>query len=352
MAPPTQRGRFKPRKPAKKIAAPKDPTAAAATAPVPDAAPSSARAGRKPAGGRGRSGRGRGRTPLPRGQVFFTGNEKVAATNKKGDEKSSSSGHKRAAMRSSNDEEIVATVDGGVGSTDRLPTAKSNDTAERRDTGGWFNPDDVAPMIGTGLHYYESDSSAEAEPTTQVAHPETVPITLPHQESGRGDSSQSTLSDKIKDQGDRGEWFLVQLPTRLPKVTPPMTSHVKTEAGGDDKGAAADETNNPTDESIPGGAGMQTALVATKPILESSFDNSLTKAKAGRFGKIRIYKSGRSELVLSNGVRLNLMEGMSCSFEQHAVAIDLNNSSFVPMGKVQSTLVATPKVNNTTTTQR
>ena len=35
-------------------------------------------------------------------------------------------------------------------------------------------------------------------------------------------------------------------------------------------------------------------------------------------------------------------EGLTCSFRQEAVAIDLNKSEFTPVGKVQKTVVVTP----------
>lgn len=325
MAPPSQKGRFKPRKPAKKVAAP--------SAALPDATPSSTAATRRPRrpGRTGRGGRGRGRAPLPRGQVFFTGDEKSASTNNQ--DSAEQRGHKRSAIR--NDEEIVATLEGGVGSTERkVDPSLAAPISDDKPAVGLFEEAD--PKIGTGPIYYDSDSTAEEEEQKKKAahtdvHPESKPITLPY--TGDRSHPETRFNSKLMEQNDSDDWFLVQLPTRLPKVA--LNKSEDTEK----------DDNTAEDDGIPGGGLSQTAFVATKPILTTAFDNSLANAKPGRFGKIKVYKSGRSELVLSNGVKLDLVEGLTCSFEQHAVSIDVNEGKFVPFGKVNMTVTATPNVN-------
>lgn len=78
------------------------------------------------------------------------------------------------------------------------------------------------------------------------------------------------------------------------------------------------------------------------------FDDSLRTAPAGRYGKIRIHQSGKAVLVIGEGtpeeVTLNLNEGIPCSMLQHAVNIDPTEATYVNMGEVHHSIVATPDI--------
>jgi hypothetical protein len=139
--PPTQAGRFKPRKPASRkptaIARPSN----AHSAPTSERQPASAGRGNtgpsSRAQGRGRGGRGRGRFAVPKGQVFFTGS---AATNAPGGHKTSTSGDKNVSSAQNATESIArqeVVIMPGMGSSTgaRASTKGSSDvgkTAQER----------------------------------------------------------------------------------------------------------------------------------------------------------------------------------------------------------------------------
>ena len=50
----------------------------------------------------------------------------------------------------------------------------------------------------------------------------------------------------------------------------------------------------------------------------------------------------RISLFLISQITINVSEGLSCGFQQQAVAIDLENGDNVPLGAVQRTVVVTP----------
>ena len=128
--PPSQKGKFKPRKPPKKIKPGSSTSAASSSAAAPDAptstptvafAPSTfvgrgGRGGRDGGRGKGRGGgkgRGRGRTPVPSGTVFFTGSEKKeSATAKK---RAPSSTTRKRNKNTETTEEIVGQLDTAIG---------------------------------------------------------------------------------------------------------------------------------------------------------------------------------------------------------------------------------------------
>lgn len=233
--PPSQKGIFKPRKPAKKIrpgattsssTAPGDgtTTTAASTsnnAPTVAFAPAdgssasggterdTSRAGR--GSGRGGRGRGRGRAPIPSGRVFFSGStESKSSTGKRrssnsgpasssaaagsrskaaSSDKSSSESSSRPKDRETT-EEVVGQLDTAIGSTaDKKPAASQG----KASTSSAFDYEDEAQDGIVSSHkeaftldnyMYDSDSSREDETTnpgrsTQGNHKSIQPLELP-----------------------------------------------------------------------------------------------------------------------------------------------------------------------------
>jgi hypothetical protein len=89
---------------------------------------------------------------------------------------------------------------------------------------------------------------------------------------------------------EQNSWFLMQLPTRLPRIV----------QQSDDTNNDNDDTNGPMDVSdaqqqVPTAA---TSDVRTAPVHTESFDNALSSAKPGRIGRMLVYKSGKTVLVL------------------------------------------------------
>jgi hypothetical protein len=88
-------------------------------------------------------------------------------------------------------------------------------------------------------------------------------------------------------------WFLVQLPTRLP---PLQKKHYNTT--NDDNNEVFPE--HPVCE-VDGGDQNVIAYISevvTQPVKSQSFDNTLISAAPGKIGKILVYKSGKTVLVM------------------------------------------------------
>ena len=111
------------------------------------------------------------------------------------------------------------------------------------------------------------------------------------------------------------------------------------------------------------------------------YDDTLKDAAAGRYGRIVVRKSGKTELIIGGGddghevrkvdtilavlssrvspsrhsllvsvafslskVRLLVHEGLQCGFRQEAVCIDPDSATFVSLGSVDKSLVVTPDI--------
>jgi hypothetical protein len=278
--PPSQAGKFKPRKPARAIAASSagNPTAA--------------------------SSRGRRRTPAaarvaPQGKAYFTAQP-------------AGGGVVTAPSRQEVDEEIVGTLDQAVGATFSQSASQQRDVGTRPAASGPFSERAGGFAVATthlpsssdggGYIYYDSDSSMEDEfaPTRDAHESIARPLTLPlfssvgiSDESLEYDTSAGGLSATFQNgpnsvQTSRSnqnlevsflpkanEWCLVQLPTRLPIMLPNKNE------------ADLDEVKV-----------IETAPVATPPIQEEAFDNALLQARApGRLGRLLVYESGKTVFV-------------------------------------------------------
>ena len=135
-------------------------------------------------------------------------------------------------------------------------------------------------------------------------------------------------------------WTVFKLPTRLPHIAP--TAGVKSEFGGDGMMPMKVDPDEQQQAEQP-----QRYPGAPTPV-GNRFDDSLRTAPAGRYGKIRIHQSGKAVLVVGEGtpeeVTLNLNEGIPCSMLQHAVNIDPTEATYVNMGEVHHSIVATPDI--------
>lgn len=434
--PPSQAGRFKPRKPGKKIrvgvtgvgaqpdavgssTAEAGPSAATATSTAARGSGGDRGSSNKRRGGRGR-GRGGGRAPPQQGQVFFTAQQAPSTTSKRSSkgaalrsaanaqQQQSETGaaasggsttasvaaaaSKRAiAADSARDEEVVGEVDGGgVGAAaatasgkKKTPDAVLSAASPPPELETAANSRKISHAITAGgepaSFYYASDSSDEEDlPSAAGAsdrfrrqtklQPLTLPFPGPVAPEGIGgnhgndpmdmDTTTTTASnapatvtlprntapspfcsvDNLIDlQAENDSWFLVQLPTRLPPLRKSSTQD-------------ADFEDAPQQQPPP----TKFADVATPPVQAHAFDNVLSQVKApGKVGKILVYKSGKTVLVLESSslsshdqrrpvVQMNVTEGLTCSFRQQAVAIDEVSKDFTPLGKVVKTIVVTP----------
>lgn len=343
---------------------------------------------------RGRGGRGRGgRMPIPQGRVFFTGIEapqqqqqKASGPTKAGALGSSSSKSKEG------EEIIVGEISGdGVGAA-AIARAAAGDVGGFYDDDRWAGPYENEPASSattlppTAYTYISSSDDEQQEKKTKLPqsknrHPANLPVsicppnatgttTTTTNKSTQVEEAEISPLDKLYQDQDppmsspfvegnigalSSPWILFKLPTRLPRIHPRCTiSTTKQET---------DEPLRPdavvSSSSIPDEATSQDEMMIleddhTKAISNlssvTSYDNTLKDISAGHYGKLLIYKSGKTVLVLGSpdqptgDVRMLVMDGIHPSFQQQVVCIDPKEKSFIPLGEVQKTAVVIPDI--------
>ncbi|KAL3937331.1 MAG: hypothetical protein SGBAC_007540 [Bacillariaceae sp.] len=405
--PPSQQGKFKPKKPKpkKKIkagAATADASAAAAAEPKATVSfapsPYAGRGGR----GRGRGGRGRGRMPMPTGKVYFTGGEKKKAPSSASGSRSSRSssrttrsttttttskeGGGATAQRTKKDtastEEVVGQLEVAIGSSKDGPKSSGKDSIlDSMDfedqEGELFRPAGVAQGNASLEGFmYDTDSSEEEESARKKTSADytMAPLALPLKDSYT--QSSETEGPKTRQAGDypepvssdptstttteadgatrpspfedlasqKDDWLLVQLPTRLPPLRQKVDESVA--AMNVDEDEEREQVTSSTEETT-----SAYSEVVTHPVVPGGFDNALLSAAPGRIGKMIVYKSGKTVLVMEgtdgSTLQLNVAEGLSCSFLQQAVAIDSEKNTYTELGGVGKSLVVSPVLDRT-----
>jgi hypothetical protein len=465
MTPPSQAGRFKPRK-----AAPKKATASSSAASLTSVSASvsagraassgrgadiggrgrgrgrgendGARADRRGSGGsagrggrgaRGRGrGRGRGRVPLAQGKVFFTG----SATGQEQGKASSSSaavagarprgkggiilpggGGSSGGGRSSftnpgektpqqeGEEMIVGEISGGgVGSAAiARAAAGGGDRVLERETKmmpSMFDDEEEnkEPQPASAFTYDSSSDEDEGsrkrrlakktqarfrgQMPTQLPFPLAPGTTVMKEEEEEKSNKASmvpvmdqdpllvspfaklALESNIDGKVPHPKWMLFKLPTRLPRVDPSSMGGASNLAVPEL--AAADGEEMVPDVATSGGVEPATsnmdvsAATAADPSAIGQpassgadgtlYDDTLKDVAPGRYGKLKVYKSGRTELIVgsdshpSRQVTMQVMEGVQPSFYQQTVVIDPNTLKFVPLGDVKRSVVVIPDV--------
>jgi hypothetical protein len=308
-------------------------------------------------GGRGGRGGGRGRSPAPQGRVFFTGGERKPATKsstsgsaskrkstEKGIEPGKSGQRGNPSESSSNSRDVADSTEEVVG---QLETAIGGHHGKNKNDGkgktggilGGSNDkmdyyDDEADGatgtrntmdIGVPGCMYDSDSSDDGsltrkDPRTGFMAPMELPFPTTTNPEDTASSRQPARvgKDRIRNSNtspswtspfgsvhegkvtfeETNSWFLVQLPTRLPPLKqrnpPPANS---TSMGHDDDdgmdGMVADSA--PSNDAV---VHSDFSEVITPPVMTSDFDNSLEGVAPGQIGRILVYKSGKTVLVM------------------------------------------------------
>ena len=372
--PPSQKGKFKPRRPIKKakpIATPvQTPSSAAAAASGGGAAATAATntsSGSASAAGRsgGREGRGRGgrgggrgsgrgpRAPVPQGQTFFTGGKKEQSTSVEETPKREAAiaDKVKAKQEADGSEEVVGELDKAIGATSSPAKISSRSKSKKSDmkqidldamdlfedgTEAKKTRSSRASKTETLMQHilYDSDSSDEDGGQHSIPPSSNIqPLELPfpagglplgvgakdrpkmyeirdemksssgdvpqvlHQHEGEPEDDVSPFIGTDRSVYDRMQeedsWFLVQLPTRLPplrQIEPEVQIVPSSTVDGSGDSMADENAAETSDPSI--------ADVVTPPVVPNSFDNSLANAEPGRLGKILVYKSGKTVLVM------------------------------------------------------
>ena len=164
----------------------------------------------------------------------------------------------------------------------------------------------------------------------------------------------NSVSDELKHL-ETNSWFLIKLPTRLPHLdASSLSSNASKKKVTRIKSELLDEGDSRPDVVGSSHADMSTAgeSNALSPGTASGplgFDDTLKDAATGKYGKIVVRKSGKTELIIGGGsdgpeVRLLLHEGLQCGFRQEAVCIDPVNATFVSLGSVEKSIIVTPDI--------
>ncbi|KAL3806098.1 hypothetical protein ACHAXA_001393 [Cyclostephanos tholiformis] len=169
-------------------------------------------------------------------------------------------------------------------------------------------------------------------------------------------TSASDESDN-KAEAKNDSWFLMKFPTRLPLMDASSSSlNASNRRAARIKSEFLDEGDNLADF-VESGSHADTSAALEAGSLGSAtassgplgYDDTLKDALAGRYGKIVIRRSGKTELIIGGGgdgheVRLLIHEGLQCGFRQEAVCIDPDNATFVSLGCVDKSIVVTPDI--------
>ena len=118
----------------------------------------------------------------------------------------------------------------------------------------------------------------------------------------------SAVSEELK-QIEANSWFLVKFPTRMPLLDTTSSSstskkkavRIKSESHDDLFGDPDAVGSSNIDQSIGGGGASGILASTSAPSGPLGFDDTLKDAPAGRYGKIVVRKSGKTELIIGGG---------------------------------------------------
>jgi hypothetical protein len=130
---------------------------------------------------------------------------------------------------------------------------------------------------------------------------------LPVQEATEAQASPFVDAHRKKDLlWEQNSWFIMQLPTRLPPLKPNTPNVPLFSTDGDDE---AKEEATSSNEISPMASISE---VVTQPVVATNFDNTLSHTAAGKLGKIIVYKSGKTVLVMEGpeGSKVRLNSGL------------------------------------------
>lgn len=310
--------------------------------------------GRGSARGARGGGRGRGRAAIPQGRAFFTGGatstEMRNAASKSGSGKttqfssgsrggtaptsSNGAGNRSSTGADTSTEEVVGELDTAIGGNALLNSDKKKDESKTSLASRGFNDDmddyqvdsDRKPSAVSFFdpYTYDSDTSEENGEFTQekrIVNGETSllpPLQLPFEDkiltssdvvrsssdalglgpSHENDEVKAKSPFALKDITDvDNSWFLIQLPTSLP----PFEKQEVPERDNSNSVEVPDDM--PSGQSQPSSSNNPLRIVSdvvTPPVLADKFDNILATAAPGRIGKLLVYKSGRTVLVMTS----------------------------------------------------
>lgn len=228
-------------------------------------------------------------------------------------------------------------------------SAEEERAKRRGDTGGGLRPVQlpfaIEPNQQTMYDCQEGNEEEKKSDTDNVTA--AVKLSDPPLQSPFLDIE--TVSDELK-QIESNSWYMMKFPTRLPHLDTSSSSRkkvaaIKKEINEAQSNAKPDMVGSSSIDTNTGEVGsLSTAQSAL------GYDDTLKDLPSGRYGRIVVRKSGKTEFIIGGGegeepeVRLLIHEGLQCGFKQEAVSIDPETSQFVSLGNVKKSLVVTPNL--------
>jgi hypothetical protein len=162
----------------------------------------------------------------------------------------------------------------------------------------------------------------------------------------------NSASDEMR-QLETNSWFLMKFPTRLPHVD--ITGRSNSSSGSKRSSSAnvkkeMSEGGHDGPDMIGSSVDMNDIMLSSSRSAARGYDDTLKDMPPGKYGRIIVRKSGKTELIIGGGdsgepeVRMLIHEGLQCGFRQEAVSIDPDEATFVPMGNIKKSIVVTPDV--------
>ena len=189
-----------------------------------------------------------------------------------------------------------------------------------------FSPHSILPMYKCQL---SKDMSEDDFAKISITEDSDSPLRQPFLTHGASFEEKSRESKS---------WMLFKFPTRIPAVEKPsiMAQNVTVKIE-----QTLDSDMNPQEVNAnPYSNGEHI-------VSSSTFDDNFKHIPAGYYGKIVMYKSGKTFLVMGkddNQIRMEITEGVQCGFYQQAVSINTKKGEYAPVGQVTRSLVVTPDI--------
>eukprot|EP00918_Siedleckia_nematoides_P050836 GHVU01111340.1.p1 GENE.GHVU01111340.1~~GHVU01111340.1.p1 ORF type:complete len:459 (-),score=97.01 GHVU01111340.1:168-1544(-) len=136
------------------------------------------------------------------------------------------------------------------------------------------------------------------------------------------------------------QWLLVQLPAQLPALDlEAMKQDASADDGGGGGAAAAATASTDKGKGSRGSAATPTFATPYEP-------STLAQLPEGYIGKLKVYSSGRTQLVLNGAHVFNVHEGADCNFSQDAVCLMEKGGELMFLGNCHKRIVATPDIHS------
>ncbi|KAL9190485.1 hypothetical protein ACHAXT_007696 [Thalassiosira profunda] len=254
---------------------------------------------------------------------------------------------KKASRRRTKADAEAPAVHGSTG-VDEAFTYDSDSSMEEDDSGGFPMPPTQLPFpapLGQATMYDCQDGPNEEEKKSSEGEAQIASLpTAPSRTSDPPVKSPFLNLNGASEEEKKKEaeaWFLMKFPTRLPQLDANSTTAASSKW-------TAVKSEFGEESGVGGGAHTDAGEGASSR--PRGYDDALWHAVPGRYGRIVVRQSGRTELVLGGGesgepeVRMLVHEGLQCGFRQEAVGVDPAGRTFVALGGVEKSLVVTPDV--------